>query len=222
MDGDVEAELMTCKDLSARRDALRLRVQTQFRRRCIERSREFESYQSLARDVQKKKEEIEQMQQAVVEEQRHVQQLEAQNRSSRKKLQTLSDACAKKQVLLQSHTEVVQLGAPLAECHERHRETVNLFATWMGLELIPEPTKDKSKRRPYRAFLSLLDPRQPERKCSFLLNVAGDGRYQVSECDPAVADLEQLVLELNQADNLSKFFSEMRARFKAILNPTSA
>lgn len=222
MNGDVEAELMTCKDLSALRDALRQRVQTHFRRRCVERSREFESYQSLARDVQKKKEEIEQMQQAVVEEQRHVQQLEAQNRSSRKKLQALSDACAKKQVLLQSHTEVVQLGASLAERHEQHQETVNLFATWMGLELIPEPTKDKSKGWPYRAFLSLLDPRQPERKCSFLLNIAGDGRYQVSDCNPAVTDLERLVLELNRADDLSKFFSEMRARFKAILNPTSA
>ncbi|KAG0413018.1 hypothetical protein HPB47_009831 [Ixodes persulcatus] len=136
-------------------------------------SREFESYQSLVRDVQKKK-------------------------------------------------KVVQLGAPLVERHERHRETVDLFATWMGLELIPEPTKDKSKGRLYRAFLSLLDPRQPERKCSFLLNVASDGHYQVSDCDPAVADLERLVLELNQADDLSKFFSEMRARFKAILNPTSA
>ncbi|CAN7947242.1 unnamed protein product, partial [Ixodes hexagonus] len=117
---------------------------------------------------------------------------------------------------------VVLLQAPLRERHEQHLETVNLFSTWMGLELKPEQTQDKSEGQPYRAFLSLLDPSQPERTCSFLLSVDSDRLYHVSDCDPPVADLEQLVLELNQADNLSRFFYEMRCRFKAIVTSAPA
>ncbi|XP_063421628.1 kinetochore protein Spc25-like [Mytilus trossulus] len=64
-------------------------------------------------------------------------------------------------------------------------------------------------------IFSSLNRKNPDLTCYFFTKLSQEDRkYIVSDCEPSVPDLDQLVDKLNQTNNLRSFVVAMRKRFK--------
>ncbi len=68
-----------------------------------------------------------------------------------------------------------------------------------------------------RLVFTLIDPRDPGRRFSFSLRTDDKDAYVVSECDPPVAGLADMVKELNATTDISRFVQLMRREFKKLV-----
>lgn len=138
--------------------------------------------------------------------------LEERNHVNEERVAAVSNMCAQKRELLERHTRASQVCAPLQKMLPSLEHSLGLFAKWAGLRLIPIPG------RGYQICLTLLDSRQPHRCCSLLLGIgSGKSSYAVSECNPALPDLDALVDQLRQTRELGRFVRSLRQRFKSLL-----
>ena len=64
-----------------------------------------------------------------------------------------------------------------------------------------------------RFWFTRVDPMDPDRAFCFSVFVSDDDVYSISRCEPHVAELPELVAELNQTGDLSSFVQAMRAAF---------
>uniref|UniRef100_A0A6M2CTY9 Kinetochore protein SPC25 n=1 Tax=Rhipicephalus microplus TaxID=6941 RepID=A0A6M2CTY9_RHIMP len=162
----------------------------------------------------RKKDEIEDL----VDLMRRYQQMLEMEKRDVEHMTALADICDKKQKRLELHTLAIQLHNQLQARPAGLENFADIATNMAGLQLIRIPG------RGYRICLTLLDPRQPQRCCSLLLLLDSEGKYKVSECEPALASLDELVTELRQTCNLTQFVHRLRQEFKKLLlaHPPSA
>lgn len=137
--------------------------------------------------------------------------LEERNHANQERAAAVGDMCIQKRELLERHTRASQVCAPLQKILPSLKHSLDLFAKWAGLQLIPVPG------RGYRICLTLLDSRQPHRCCSLLLGIDSERRYVVSECSPALPNLDALVDQLRKTRELGHFVRSLRRHFKSLL-----
>lgn len=137
--------------------------------------------------------------------------LEERNHANEERVAAVSCVCIQKKELLERHTQASKVCAPLQKIWPSLEQSLDLFAKWAGLRLILVPGQG------YRICLTLLDPRQPHKCCSFLLGIDSKKSYIVSECSPAVPNLDALVDQLRQTCELSRFVWNLRQHFKMLL-----
>lgn len=68
-----------------------------------------------------------------------------------------------------------------------------------------------------RIVLTQIDHANPGRRFTFTVRMSADERYDVVECDPPVAALQQMLAQLNADNDFSKFVQLMRREFKALV-----
>ena len=76
-----------------------------------------------------------------------------------------------------------------------------------------------------RFFFQGLDKKERDRQCTFLLSTSPDDLYLVEDCQPPVPQeqLTELVDELNESEDLGKFFQGLRSVWSlTILEETNA
>ncbi|XP_076461607.1 kinetochore protein Spc25-like [Babylonia areolata] len=86
---------------------------------------------------------------------------------------------------------------------------VDLFRDRMALSF-----KKTSGNRLQMVFTNI-DHKDPDSPFYFFLKV-DSGKYIISDCEPAVPDLDSLVDKLNSTNNLRSFIVAMRKRFKKL------
>lgn len=128
-----------------------------------------------------------------------------------KRVVALADICDEKQKRLELHTLELHLHDLLKARTEGEGCLADLAVKWAGLQVVLIPGHG------YRICLTLLDPRQPQRCCSLLLGLDSEGKYRVSECEPALASLDGLLKELRRTCNLLHFVRHVRQQFKNLL-----
>lgn len=64
---------------------------------------------------------------------------------------------------------------------------------------------------------TLLDPTDPNRRFTFSLHTDAKDAYAVNDCQPMVPDLANMVRELNETADISRFVQLMRRQFKKLL-----
>lgn len=138
--------------------------------------------------------------------------LQERNHASEERVAAVGNMCVQKRERLERHTQASQACASLQNIVPSLERSLDLFAKWAGLRLIPIPG------RGYQICLTLLDSRQPHRCCSLLLGIdSGKSSYIVSECNPALPDLDALVDQLRRTGKLGRFVRSLRQRFKSLL-----
>lgn len=138
--------------------------------------------------------------------------LEERNHANEERVAAVGNMCIQKRGLLERHTWASQVCAPLQKILPSLEHSLDLFAKWAGLRLILVPG------RGYQICLTLLDSRQPHRRCSLLLGIGSEkSSYAVSECNPALPDLDALVDQLRRTRELGRFVRSLRHRFKSLL-----
>ncbi|GAB1599504.1 kinetochore protein Spc25-like [Argonauta hians] len=63
-----------------------------------------------------------------------------------------------------------------------------------------------------------INPRKPNKLYVFFIKIEEDGKYTVSNCQPLVPNLSELVSELNATNNLSNFIVSIRKAFISYCN----
>lgn len=138
--------------------------------------------------------------------------LQERNHASEERVAAVGNMCVQKRERLERHTQASQACASLQNIVPSLERSLDLFAKWAGLRLIPIPG------RGYQICLTLLDSRQPHRCCSLLLGIdSRKSSYIVSECNPALPDLDALVDQLRRTGKLGRFVQSLRQRFKSLL-----
>jgi Chromosome segregation protein Spc25 len=75
---------------------------------------------------------------------------------------------------------------------------------------------------PLRSFIfTCLKPDDPNRQCSFVLQVDYDDKYEVASCEPSVdaAVVRDVTERLNQADDMSYLVHRMRKFWRSSFPP---
>lgn len=137
--------------------------------------------------------------------------LEERRLANQERAAVVGSMCIQKQELLERHTRAAQVCASLKKIMPSLERSLDLFAKKAGLRLILVP------ERGCRICLTLLDSRQPHRCCSLLLGIDSEGRYIVSECSPALPNLDALVDQLRKTRELGHFVRSLRRHFKSLL-----
>uniref|UniRef100_G3MTM2 Kinetochore protein SPC25 n=2 Tax=Amblyomma TaxID=6942 RepID=G3MTM2_AMBMU len=128
----------------------------------------------------------------------------------RERAATLDDVRSRKRERLEKHTLNMCIHTQLKMVPAGLKQSLNLFAKWAGLQVVPAFGG-------YRLCLTLLDRQQPHRCCSLLLRLDSKGNYEASECEPALNSLGELIAELRQTRNLSRFVKLLRRQFQGQL-----
>eukprot|EP00058_Branchiostoma_floridae_P006524 XP_002592012.1 hypothetical protein BRAFLDRAFT_122388 [Branchiostoma floridae] len=110
---------------------------------------------------------------------------------------------AKEKELIQAQDKVTK------QKMEELQKAVGFFKDRLGLKF-----RKLDGGRLQFAF-TVIDVKNPDRAFVFTLKV--DSKYEVVDCDPKVADLDDLVAKLNTTNNLSAFVQTMRKRFKQLV-----
>ncbi|XP_078571685.1 kinetochore protein Spc25-like [Branchiostoma floridae x Branchiostoma japonicum] len=110
---------------------------------------------------------------------------------------------AKEKELIQAQDKVTK------QKMEELQKAVGFFRDRLGLKF-----RKLDGGRLQFAF-TVIDVKNPDRAFVFTLKV--DSKYEVVDCDPKVADLDDLVAKLNSTNNLSAFVQTMRKRFKQLV-----
>nr|KAG5709360.1 hypothetical protein BaRGS_029209 [Batillaria attramentaria] len=87
---------------------------------------------------------------------------------------------------------------------------VDLFRDRLGLTF-----KKTSGNRLQMVFTNI-DHKDPSSPFYFFVQVE-DGKYHISDCEPAIPDLDTLVDKLNKTNNLRSFVVAVRKRFKKLV-----
>eukprot|EP01138_Halocafeteria_seosinensis_P005314 gb/GECG01005433.1/.p1 GENE.gb/GECG01005433.1/~~gb/GECG01005433.1/.p1 ORF type:complete len:252 (+),score=52.92 gb/GECG01005433.1/:1-756(+) len=82
-------------------------------------------------------------------------------------------------------------------------------------------TFDREENERLRIKFTQIDPAAPQKEFSFAVHVSDDDQYEVTACNPSSLgenpSVDELVYQLNQTNNFSKFIREMRKKFKQLV-----